>query len=637
MYGPYKFYSSILGYKTSSAVRNDFTLGDYTPGVYDFSHQSPGYAIPFFKFSIKLAARTNGPLNRSHYNGIWQNIDLSFMAGKVTTIGDIVDYLNKNLKFVVASADTSSRLILSAERCTDNPEEEAIVDFLVISGDTRLFGAQRTDYSTAAIKSASIFPVARIGGQTTGIPNIINTGFALSTDKLAGKSCPSIYPDSSNKIQTSGTLGYITCCDGYTPNTAHRRGVWDLTTQIEPVLFIRMINSNTTVDAGGPVVPVYAGILAVKLSKMVYTSQQIADTINMALDEISPCGKSSDFVNPCSVSDGTLPFKAMVSADGRIMICQSFYELSIHGSYSYLDNIFAFDKISEGNTCTLKAGYTLKNIPSGCAVYSIPEAKSPAEITAAIAADEARLANSNYETFEYSPSPIVQKISDYTSRNISYAYAPTMTGPLSENIFALSNQATSLSSKLWIKSQYIPDSNFSEFWATFDLSEDGIYKAIGKEVNILKVLSVSASVKASWDIFGYPAGVYISYPFYNWALVLNSSTYCKVKPLPNSDSIYFSPEGIICRDFGADRTAKIKPSWDGNTESLQYIRARNKSCNTDMTQVSTVEIPRVYGHYRMGVAFDWRFWSRYNPKGVNNTDFSGAFAIPSITFKIAYY
>jgi hypothetical protein len=55
-----------------------------------------------------------------------------------------------------------------------------------------------------------------------------------------------------------------------------------------------------------------------------------------------------------------------------------------------------------------------------------------------------------------------------------------------------------------------------------------------------------------------------------------------------------------------------------------------------MTQIKDVEIPRIYGDYRMGVVFDWKRWSRFNPNGVDSLNFNGAFAIPSITFKIVY-
>jgi hypothetical protein len=402
-----------------------------------------------------------------------------------------------------------------------------------------------------------------------------------------------------------------------------------------------MFNKNTVIynneAPAGLLIPIYSGVLAVKFTNKKYTSKEIVDTINMALSEISPCNGVAGFTQPCSTADGTIPFRASVSPDGRIILCESFYELGISGSNSYLDYIFSFDKIEQGETCKTKCGYVLSDIPKGCAMYNINEAKSEADIKTILDEKDARASNFQYSTFEYTPKPIVERIDNYISQGISYALAPTLTGPLSDNASGSANDATSLSSALWTTNQYIGQSQYAEFWTTVNLNEEDIKAAIGQDKNIIKILSVSASIKASWNIFGHISGAYITYPFYNWALVLNTSTYCKIKPTMNSDSIYFSLTGKQCRDFGSDTTNDFLPSYDGNTECLQYIRSRNKSCNTDAAQISTVEIPRIYGDYRIGVVFDWKLWSRYNPKGVNSTDFTGAFAIPTITFKVAYY
>ena len=640
-YSPYKYYASILGYKTSSYLGNDYPLMTSEVGVFDFTNYTAGFSIPFFKMAVKLHSRSNGPLLGDMINGRWQELNFSFMAGKVTTVSQVADFINSKLVFVKASIGSDSRLILTADRCASNPDEEAAVDFLVIGGDTRQFDAQRANLSANAIVSASVFPLSRINDINVGNQNICNSGFGFSPSLLGNVMCTSIFPSLTSRSQTANTIGYITCCDGYTPNTIHQRGVWDLGGQINPIIFIKMYNQNTIIynnDApNGIVHPIYSGILAVRLSNKKYTSQEIADTINLALSEISPCGGVANFSQACSASNGTIPFKATVSPDGRILICQSFYELAISGSNSYLDNIFSFDIIEQGQTCKARYGYTLSEIPTGCAMSNISEAKTEAEIKSIISAKEARASNFQYDIYDYTPKPIIKKINDFISQGISYAYAPTLTGPLSNNAFALENEATSLSSALWTTNQYINQSQYAEFWTTVNLNEEDIKASIGKDKTIIKVLSVSASIKASWNFFGHISGAYVAYPFYNWALILNTSTYCKIKPVNNSDSIYFSEKGIHCRDFGSDNTNNVFPSWDGNTECLQYIRARNKSCNTDPAQISTVEIPRIYGDYRIGVVFDWKLWSRYNPNGVNSLDFTGAFAIPSITFKIAYY
>jgi len=640
-YGPHKYYASILGYQTSSYAGNDYPLITSTAGVFDFSNYSSGFSIPFFKMSVKLQSRSNGPLLEDAANGRWQELNFSFLAGKVTAVTQIADFINSQLVFVRASVSSDLRLVLTADRCTSNPDEEAAVDFLVVGGDTRQFDAQRSNLSSNAITSASIFPLSRIGNTDFGNQNICNSGFGFSTSILGNVMCPSIFPNNTSKSQTLNTLGYITCCDGYTPNTIHQRGVWDLGGQTNPIIFIKMFNKSTIIynsDApDGLVIPVYSGILAVKFTNKKYTSEEIAYTINLALSEISPCNGFSNFKQACSTADGTIPFKATVSPDGRILICQSFYELSISGSNSYLDYIFSFDKIEENQTCKVRTGYVLSDIPKGCAMSNISEAKTEAEIKSAVETKKARLANFQYEVFDYTPKAIVEKIYDYSSRGISYALAPTLTGPLSNSAYTLGNNSTSITSAQWTANQYISNSQYAEFWTTVNLNEEDIKAAIGHDKNIMKVSSVSASIKASWNYFGHLAGAYITYPFYNWALVLNTSTYCKVQPLKNTDTIYFTQSGIQCRDFGADSSNNILPSWDGNTECLQYIRSRNKSCNTDLAQISTVEIPRIYGEYRIGVVFDWRLWSRYNPNGVNSSDFTGAFAIPTITFKVAYY
>jgi len=640
-YGPYKYYASILGYRTSFYTGNNYPIITATAGLFDFTNYSAGFSIPFFKMSVKLFSRSNGPLLGNTANGRWQELNLSFMAGKVTAVSQVADFINSKLVFVKASVDSDSRLVLTADRCTSNPDEEATVDFLVVGGDTRQFDAQRSNLSTNAIMSASVFPLSKIGNTDVGNQNICNSGFGFSTSVLGNVVCPSIFPSSTSQSQTTNTLGYITCCDGYTPNTIHQRGVWDLGGQINPIIFIKMHNNNTITynkDApNGLVIPIYSGILAVKFTDKKYTSQEIVDTINLALSEISPCDGVLNFTQACSTANGTIPFKATVSPDGRILICQSFYELAISGSNSYLDYIFSFDKIEEGQTCKAKVGYMLSDIPKGCAMYNISEAKTEAEIKSIVDTKIARIANFQYDVYDYTPKAIVEKISDYTGRGISYALAPTLTGPLSDTAFALANEATSLSSALWTTNQYNNKSNYAEFWTTVSLNEEGIKAAIGHNKTIIKVLSVSASIKASWNYFGHIAGAYITYPFYNWALVLNTSTYCKVQPLKNSDTIHFSQNGIQCRDYGADSSNNVLPSWDGNTECLDYIRSRNKSCNTDLAQISTVEIPRIYGEYRVGVVFDYKLWSRYNPNGVNSLDFAGAFAIPTITFKVAYY
>ena len=640
-YGPYKYYASILGYKTSLYSGNDYPLITSTAGVFDFTNFSAGFSIPFFKMSVKLHSRSNGPLLGNTINGRWQELNFSFMAGKVTGITQIADFINSKLVFVRASVESDSRLVLTADRCTSNPDEEAAVDFIVVGGDTRQFDTQRSNLSTNAITSASVFPLSRIGNTDVGNQNICNSGFGFATSILGNVMCPSIFPSNTSRSQTADTLGYITCCDGYTPNTIHQRGVWDLGGQLNPIIFIKMYNKNTIIynnDApDGLVLPIYSGILAVKLTNKKYTSQELVDIINQSLSEISPCNGVSNFTQACSTADGTIPFKATVSPDGRILICQSFYELAISGSNSYLDYIFSFDKIEEGLTCKIRTGYVLSDIPKGCAMYNISEAKTEAEIKTIVDSKKARLTNFQYDTYDYTPKAIVEKISDYTSRGVSYALAPTLIGPLSDNAYALANEPTSISSALWTNNQYISKSQYAEFWTTVSLNEEDIKAAIGKSKNIIKVLSVTASIKASWNYFGHIAGAYITYPFYNWALVLNTSTYCKVKPLKNSDTLIFSPSGIQCRDYGADSSFNVFPSWDGNTECLQYIRARNKSCNTDPAQISTVEVPRIYGEYRVGVVFDWKLWSRYNPNGVDSLDFTGAFATPTITFKVAYY
>lgn len=640
-YGPHKYYASVLGYKTSPYYGNDYPLITATAGVFDFTNYAPGFSTPFFKMSVKIHSRSNGPLLSDISNGRWQELNFSFMAGNVSTVIQVADYINSKLAFVRASIDSDQRLILTADRCTSNPDEEATVDFLVVGGDTRKFDAQRSNLSTNAILSASIFPLTKVGIVDVGDQNICNSGFGFTTSVLGNVMCPSIFPSSSSRSETTNTIGYITCCDGYTPTTSHQRGVWDLGGQSNPIIFIKMYNKSTIIynnDApDGLLLPIHSGILAVKLTNKKYTSQEIADTINLALSEISPCNGMSNFTQPCSTSNGTIPFKATVSPDGRILICQSFYELAISGSNSYLDYIFSFDIIEEGMTCKVKAGYVLTDIPKGCAMFNIGEAKTEAEIKSKVDAKNARSTNFQYDIIEYTPKAIIESITDYTSQGISYAFAPTLNGPLSNNSFASGKEETSIPSALWVTNQYINKSQYAEFWTTVDLNEEDIKAVIGKDKTIIKILSVSASIKASWNYFGHISAAYITYPFYNWALVLNTSTYCKVKPLKNSDTILFSQSGVQCRDNGIDSSYNILPSWDGNTECLQYIRSRNKSCNTDPAQISTVEIPRIYGEYRVGVVFDWKLWSRYNPNGVDSLDFTGAFATPTITFKVAYY
>ena len=261
-----------------------------------------------------------------------------------------------------------------------------------------------------------------------------------------------------------------------------------------------MFNKSTVIynnDApDGILLPIHSGILAVKLTNKKYSSKEIADTINLALSEISPCNGMSNFTKVCSTSNGTIPFKATVSPDGRILICQSFYELAISGSNSYLDYIFSFDIIEEGKTCKVKAGYVLSDIPKGCAMHNIGEAKTEAEIKSIVDAKNARSINFQYDIIEYTPKAIIKKISDYTSQGISYAFAPTLTGPLSNNSFTSGKEDTSIPSALWVTNQYINKSQYAEFWATVSLNEEDIKAVIGKDKTILKVLSVSASIKS---------------------------------------------------------------------------------------------------------------------------------------------
>jgi hypothetical protein len=318
------------------------------------------------------------------------------------------------------------------------------------------------------------------------------------------------------------------------------------------------------------------------------------------------------------------------------MICNSFYELSFSGSCSYITDIFAFSKISNNETCKARYGYVLRNVPSGCANDGFTTGKQDYEIINDINYVESLKTNKTYEVFEYTPQPIIENIQDFITAGLSWGYAPTMIGPISDSPFAYSKSLTSIPSSYWITSLFRPDSPYAEFWATFSLSEEDIFKAIGKEVKIINILSLSASVKASWNYFEYMSGAYIAYPFYNWALVLNTSTQCTLRPGSATDAIYFNDNGIPCDQVGRDFTNPIKPAWDFNFDCLQYLKARNKSCSPDMTQIKSVEIPKIYGNYRMGVVFDWKRWSRYNPNGVNSLDFTGAYATPSITFKIAY-
>jgi len=637
MYASPKFHSNIFGYKTSISVGRNYALDVSEPGIFDYSHVQSGYNIPYFMVSFKLATASGGPLSKSVFNNKWQIIDLSFMAGKSTSTQEIVDYFNSKLNFMTAEFDVEKRITISPLRCTDNPEEEVLVDFLIANGAPINFNSQRADLQTNALTSASIFPYKTITSLNQGSPNIYNTGFCFAPDKLGAAKCPALIPTDSDTIK--GTLGYITCCDGYTPTVRHQSGIWDLTSLNQPLLIIRMFNKDTVVavDANGQnIKPKVAGILTIRLNNMIYTTAQIADAINLGLAEISPCGQYSDVNENCSESNGTLPFVASASPDGRITICQSFYELSINGSCQYIDSIFSFDKINNEGTCLIKSGFSLTNIPSGCANDGFSTGITKSAIVDNINAITQLKRNFLYKTFEYTPFPIIENVMDYINRGRYYVYAPTMTGPISDSPFAESNTQTSIPSSYWVKNQYIPDSPYSEFWATFNLNENDIFKAIGKKVKILNIQEISALVRASWNYFEYFSGAYITYPFYNWGLVLNTSSHCTLRPSGTADTIAFSNAGISCQQAGNGFTSEIKPTWDNNTESLQYIRARNKSCNTDMTQIKNVEIPRIYGNYRMGVVFDWKRWSRFNPNGVDSLNFNGAFAIPSITFKIVY-
>ena len=300
-YGPHKYYASMLGYKTSLYSGDDYPLVTSTAGVFDFTNYSAGFSIPFFKMSVKLLSRSNGPLLGDISNGRWQELNFSFMAGNVSTAIQVVDYINSKLVFVRASLDSDQRIILTADRCTSNPDEEATVDFLVVGGDTRKFDAQRSNLSTNAIMSASVFPLSKVDNIDVGNQNICNSGFGFSTSVLGNAMCPSIFPNIASRSETENTLGYITCCDGYTPNTIHQRGVWDLGGQINPIIFIKMFNKSTVIynnDApDGILLPIHSGILAVKLTNKKYSSKEIADTINLALSEISPCNGMSNFTN----------------------------------------------------------------------------------------------------------------------------------------------------------------------------------------------------------------------------------------------------------------------------------------------------------------------------------------------------
>lgn len=637
MYKPLKYYSSILGYKTSSKVARNFPILPATSGVYDFSMFQSGFNLPYFVFYIKLRTASGGPLLQSPYNDFWQKIDLSFMSGKITTDTELLKYFNDNLKFIKAIMDSDGRIVLEADRCTDNPEEEALVDFIVTSAIPQSFDSERSNFSTYSLLSASIFPLASTFGPNTGIPNISVSGFMLAPNKLGDLYCPNIFPTS--KDATDGTHGYITCCDGYTPTVRHQRGVWDLKGLYSPLLFIRMLNKNTIItgtDGSTNNNIIVAGILVVKLETKIYTTQELADVINIAMAEISPCSKSIIYTTPCTNTNGTLPFVATPSPDGRLVICSSFYELAINGNCSYIDNIFSFDRMTDDMTCKTKAGYVLENVPAGCANDGLKTGKTAAEITNNINYIDSIKSTLRYKIYEYSPKPTVENVSGYISRGESYAYAPTMTGPLSQSIFAYNNIPTSIPSEYWISSQYIPGSQFAEFWSTFNLTESDIQESFGKKITILKIVSIKVSFRASWEFFPYPAGAYVTYPFYNWGLVLNTSSQCKLKPSAGSDTIYFSDDGVFCDQVGSNFTHAIKPSWNNNLESLQHLRARNKACNTDMTQISTVEIPKIYGDYRVGIVFDWKLASRYNPRGVNSTNFEGAYATPSITFRVAY-
>jgi hypothetical protein len=638
MYAAPKFYSNILGYKTSINVGRNYALDISAPGIFNYSHIQTGFNIPYFMVYFKLATASGGPLAKSVYNNKWQTVDFSFMAGKSTTTEEIVDYLNSKLNFISAEFDDEKRITLTPQRCTDNPEEEVLVDFLITGAAPVNFNSQRADLQTNALLSASIFPYrTATTSQNQGSPNIFNTGFCFAPDKLGLIKTPSILPASSNVID--GTIGYITCCDGYTPTVRHQSGIWDLISLYQPLLIIRMFNKDTiiAVDADGlNVIPKMVGILTIRLNNMVYTSSQLADTINLSLAEISPCGQYANTGQNCSETDGTLPFVASASPDGRITICQSFYELSINGSCPYIDHIFSFDRISNDSTCSMKSGFLLNNIPSGCANDGFKTGKTRSAIVDDLDSITQIKRNFEYKTFEYTPLPVIENVMEYINQGRYYVYASTMTGPISDSPFAQFNAFTSIPSTYWVKNQYVPDSPYSEFWATFNLNEDDILKAIGKKVRILNIQEISAQVRASWNYFEYFSGAYITYPFYNWGLVLNTSSHCTLRPSKSADTITFSNSGISCLQAGNDFTSPIKPAWDSNTESLHYIRARNKSCNSDMTQIKDVEIPRIYGDYRMGVVFDWKRWSRFNPNGVDSLNFNGAFAIPSITFKIVY-
>ena len=637
MYGPIKYYSSILGYSTTPKTGRSYSLANATNGIYDYSYLTSGFDLPYFIMSLKLRTKSMGPLRRSSYNDVWQKLDFSFMAGRQTKTTEIIAYMNERLNLISASVDKAGVITLTPSKCTDNPEEEALVDFLITGPQTNRFDSERSTYNTFSLFSTSIFPNSRSFGKSTGIANISNNGFGFSTTKMGSVKCPPIIPNT--KDIASGTLGYITCCDGYTPTVKHQPGKWDFTGLYAPLLFIRMFNKDTLITAPKPedsYSNVFTGVLIVKLEAKLYTTNELANTINVALAEISPCNKVGEFDYPCSQTNGTLPFAAGSAPDGRLMICQSFYELSFSGSCSYITDVFSFDRIVEGQTCSLNAGYVLKNIITGCANDGFNSGKTSSEIITDINNIEYIKQNKLFEIFEYTPKPIIEDIRNYTSNNLSYAYAPTMTGPISDSPFAYNNSKTSLPSSYFITNQYRPNSPYSEFWATYNLNEYDVLNAIGKQARIIGVIALKASIRASWNYFGYMSGAYITYPFYNWGLVLNTSSYCTLYANEKTDAIYFSEDGIYCKDVGRDFTTPIKPDWDNNLDCLQYLRAYSKACNTDMAQIKNVEIPRIYGNYRAGVVFDWKRWSRYNPNGVDSLNFEGAFATPSITFRIAY-
>ena len=635
MYKPFNYFSNITGYSTSQLVNRGYALATSKKGLFDYTGMQPGFNIPYFVFNVKLSTGSMGELYKSQVNGKWQTVDLSFMAGKVTEAADVVSMINKSLILVEAEYDNKSGIIsLIPKKLTFNPDEEAGVDFLLAFGSTKSFDILRSNPLKYSIYTSSYFPTTRLIEPSGSVGNIILSGFGLSPQISEGIVCPNLYPKEGNP--TDGTFGYISCCDGYTPTTVHQSGIWDFSGLTAPLLYIRMLNRDTvySYDAQkNEIKPVVFGQLIVKIQNRKYTTQELADTINNALFEISPCGQPTP---PCSAANGTIPFIAKVSPAGRLMICQSFYELAINGSCSYIDNIFSFDRMVTDKTCKVKYGYTLTNIPSGCASSGFIGGKQDVDIINDLAYVEQVLKNGQFNTFDFTPAPVLENVLQIVSQGKSYGTAPTMIGPITNSPFAYSNQITSIPSNYWTSNLFVQNSQFAEFWASFDISEDAILQSMKKKARILKILSVSASVRASWDYFGYFSSAYITYPFYNWALVLNTSSQYALKPNKNSSTIYFSNNGISGEQAGQDFTTPILPSWDGNYDSLQYIRAFNKSCSTDPTVIKDIEIPKFYGRYRMGVVFDWRLWARTNPNGVNSTDFSGAFAVPSITLKVAY-